>query len=104
MLRLVCTICHECIVGRDTIEAHVAEHKSVGDAVQVWWAVPNGLVLRPVIAASANHARSTILREQDRLRPSDPAKTRCSTRRGLALIASSLPRRFHQNILREDRR
>jgi hypothetical protein len=47
MLRLVCTICHECIVGRDTIEAHVAEHKSVGDAVQVWWAVPNGLVLRP---------------------------------------------------------
>jgi hypothetical protein len=52
MLRLVCTVCRVCIVGRDTIEAHVAEHKSVGDAVQVWWAVSNGLVLRPVVAAS----------------------------------------------------
>jgi hypothetical protein len=50
MLRLVCTICRVCIVGRDSIEAHVAAHKIVGDAVQVWWAVSNGLVLRPVIA------------------------------------------------------
>jgi hypothetical protein len=50
MLRLVCTVCRACIVGRDSIEAHVAEHKIVGDAVQVWWAVSNGLVLRPVIA------------------------------------------------------
>jgi len=50
MLRLVCTVCRANIVGRDSIEAHVAAHKSVGDAVQVWWAVPDGLVLRPVIA------------------------------------------------------
>jgi hypothetical protein len=48
MLRLICMVCRACIVGRDTIEAHVAEHKSVGDAVQVWWAVSNGLVLRPI--------------------------------------------------------
>jgi|RhiMetdeSRZDD1v2_1073273.scaffolds.fasta_scaffold2462635_2 hypothetical protein len=50
MLRLVCTICRACIVGRDSIEAHVAAHKIAGDAVQAWWAVSNGLVLRPVIA------------------------------------------------------
>jgi hypothetical protein len=60
MLRLVCTICHECIVGRDTIEAHVAEHKSVGDAVQVWWAVPNGLVLRPIIAYREGNSQNDI--------------------------------------------
>jgi hypothetical protein len=60
MLRLVCTICHECIVGRDTIEAHVAEHKSAGDAVQVWWAVPNGLVLRPIIAYREGNSQNHI--------------------------------------------
>jgi hypothetical protein len=54
MLRLVCTVCRACIVGRDSIEAHVAAHKIVGDAVQVWWAAPNGLVLRPSTPASAN--------------------------------------------------
>jgi hypothetical protein len=60
MLRLLCTICHECIVGRDTIEAHVAEHNSVGDAVQVWWAVPNGLVLRPIIAYREGNSQNDI--------------------------------------------
>jgi hypothetical protein len=60
MLRLLCTICHECIVGRDTIEAHVAEHSSVGDAVQVWWAVPNGLVLRPIIAYREGNSQNDI--------------------------------------------
>jgi hypothetical protein len=60
MLRLLCTICHKCIVGRDTIEAHVAEHKSVGDAMQVWWAVSNGLVLRPIIAYREGNSQNDI--------------------------------------------
>jgi hypothetical protein len=62
MLRLLCTICHEGIVGRDTIEAHVAEHKSVCDAVQVWWAVSNGLVLRPIIAYREGNSQNTLRR------------------------------------------
>jgi hypothetical protein len=60
MLRLLCTICHECVIGHDTIEAHVAEHKSVGDAVQVWWAVPNGLVLRRMIAYREGNSQNDI--------------------------------------------
>jgi hypothetical protein len=65
MLRLLCTICHECIAGRDTIEAHVAEHKSVGDAMQVWWAVSDGLVLRPIIARTAKVIHKTTSRRAD---------------------------------------
>ena len=53
-------ICRECIVGSDAIEAHVAEHKSVGYAVQVWWAVPNGLVLRPIIAYPEGNSQNNL--------------------------------------------
>jgi hypothetical protein len=60
MLRLVCTICRECIVGSDAIETHVAEHKSTGDAVQVWWAVSNGLVLQPIIAYREGNSQNDI--------------------------------------------
>ena len=60
MLRLVCTICRACIVGRDSIEAHVAAHKNVGDAVQVWWAVSNGLVLRPIIVYRKGNSQNDI--------------------------------------------
>jgi hypothetical protein len=60
VLRLVCMICRECIVGSDAIEAHVAGHKSVGDAVQVWWAVPNGLVLRPIIAYPEGNSQNNL--------------------------------------------
>jgi hypothetical protein len=60
MLRLVCTVCHACIVGRDSIEAHVAKHKIVGDAVQVWWAVSNGLVLRPIIEYPEGNSQNDI--------------------------------------------
>jgi|SoiMethySBSTD1v2_1073268.scaffolds.fasta_scaffold3346825_2 hypothetical protein len=60
MLRLVCTVCRAYIVGRDSIEAHVAAHKSFGDAVQVWWAVPNGLVLRPIVAYREGNPQNDI--------------------------------------------
>jgi hypothetical protein len=47
MIRLVCTLCRERIVGRDAIEAHVAGHRLVEDDVRVLWASGGGLVLRP---------------------------------------------------------
>jgi hypothetical protein len=35
VVRLVCTLCRERIVGREAIEAHVAGHKLVEDDVRV---------------------------------------------------------------------
>jgi hypothetical protein len=60
MLRLVCMICRERIVGHDAIEAHVAYHKTVGDAVQVFWAVSDGLVLQPIIASPEGNSQNDI--------------------------------------------
>jgi len=60
MLRLVCMVCRAYIVGRDGIEVHVAAHKIVGDAVQVWWAVPDGLVLQPIIASPEGNSQNDI--------------------------------------------
>jgi hypothetical protein len=47
VLRLVCTLCRERIVGREAIEAHVAGHKLVEGGVLVFWATANGLLLKP---------------------------------------------------------
>ncbi len=47
MLRLVCTLCRERIVGRDAIEAHVNGHKLVEDGVLVFRASADGLFLKP---------------------------------------------------------
>jgi hypothetical protein len=60
MLRLVCMICRERIVGHDAIEAHVAYHKTVGDAVQVFWAVSDGLVLQPIVAFPEGNSQNDI--------------------------------------------
>jgi hypothetical protein len=60
VLRLRCLVCatHPTITSRQLIQAHVAGHKLIGDAVQVYWATANGLVLRALIEQRRHKSRS----------------------------------------------
>jgi hypothetical protein len=58
VLRLVCTLCRERIVGREAIEAHVAGHKLAEDSVTIC-ASANGLFLKPASRAGRSASSST---------------------------------------------
>ena len=47
-LRLICQLCDSYLLtGRDAVEARVAMHRQRDEPCQVWWAVADGLVLKP---------------------------------------------------------